>query len=83
MLWTRVRGITTPSAIGSSVHNIDLRDGRDLSLNADIVLRWPNAPYAALGVGIAPGVGFEPPVPDGVRHFGQLLITAGLLESRI
>ena len=36
MLWTRVRGITTPSAIGSSVHNVDLWDGRDLSLNADI-----------------------------------------------
>src|SRR6185437_13420044 len=40
MLWTRVRGITTPSAIGSSVHNIDRRDGQDLSLNADIALRW-------------------------------------------
>src|SRR5580692_9336972 len=41
MLWTRVRGIATPSAIGRSVRHIDRRDGRDSSLAAR---RCPGSP---------------------------------------
>ena len=37
----------------------------------------------ALGVGPAPGVGLEPPPPDGLDRDGEVLVVAGLFEGGV
>jgi hypothetical protein len=36
-----------------------------------------------LGIGVAPGVGFEPPSPDRLHERGEILVVACLLEGCI
>src|SRR5215467_13694538 len=72
----------------SQRYKSDAVPGADF-LAADALVRWrrPVGLVAVhpgeelpLRVGIAPGVGFEPPAPDRLHQRGQVLVVACLLE---